>query len=82
MRVVGRVPHPSITITLFEYNEKFTIKLEAGPMEQSYKIATETVGNVADLQKLADSVFLNECLEHFNAMFISWKATTDRNLSH
>ncbi|MFT4544509.1 MAG: hypothetical protein ACI9CU_002251 [Polaribacter sp.] len=82
MRVVGRIPHPSISITLFEYNEKFTIKLEAGPMEQSYKIATDAIGSVANLQKLADSQFLSECLEHFNAMFLSWKGTTDRNLSH
>ncbi|MGB0369309.1 MAG: hypothetical protein ACPGU4_02340 [Flavobacteriales bacterium] len=82
MRVVGRVPHPSISITLFEYNEKYTLKLEAGPMEQSYKIATDSVAGVVGMQKLADSQFLQECLEHFNAMFLSWKATTDRNLSH
>ena len=82
MRVVGRIPHPSIAITLFEYNEKFTIKLEAGPMEQSYKIPTESVGSVANLQSIVDEPFLIECLEHFNAMFLSWKAVTDRNLSH
>ncbi|MDC0303545.1 hypothetical protein OAL15_00895 [Flavobacteriales bacterium] len=82
MRVVGRIPHPSIAITIFEYNEKFTLKLEAGPMEQSYKIATESVSGVQGIQRLADSQFLLECLEHFNAMFLSWKATTDRNLSH
>ncbi len=82
MRVVGRIPHPNIAITLFEYNEKFTIKLEAGPMEQSYKISTEAVRNVADLQKIVDEPFLQECLTHFNAMFLSWKAATDRNLSH
>ncbi len=82
MRVIGTIPHPSITITLFEYNEKYTLKLEAGPMEQSYKIATECVSGVDGLKKLVDSQFLNECLEHFNAMFLSWKDTTDRNLSH
>lgn len=82
MRVVGRIPHPGIAITLFEYNEKFTIKMEAGPMEQSYKIPTESVGSVDNLKSIVDEQFLNECLEHFNAMFLSWKAVTDRNLSH
>ena len=82
MRVVGRIPHPGISITLFEYNEKFTIKMEAGPMEQSYKIPTESVGSVDNLKSIVDEQFLNECLEHFNAMFLSWKAVTDRNLSH
>lgn len=82
MRVVGRIPHPSIAITIFEYNEKYTLKLEAGPMEQSYKIAAESVSGVQGVKTLADNQFLTECLEHFNAMFLSWKATTDRNLSH
>ncbi len=79
MRVVGRIPHPSINITLFEYNEKYTMKMEAGPMEQSYKITIDQIGNLANFQKLADSVFLNECLDHFNAMFLSWKATVERH---
>ena len=79
MRVVGRIPHPSITITIFEYNEKYTLKLEAGPMEQSYKITVDQIGNLGNFQKLADSQFLNECLEHFNAMFLSWKGTIERH---
>jgi len=78
MRIVGQIPHPSIKITLFSYNEKYTIKLEAGPMEQSYKIPTEQIGSVENLKKLVDDKFLNECLEHFNAMYISWKAAVDR----
>ncbi|MFC2175710.1 hypothetical protein ACFLR1_01900 [Bacteroidota bacterium] len=80
MRVVGRIPHPSITITLFSYNERYTVKLEAGPMEQSYKIPTEKVGSVENLQKLVDAPFLTDCLKHFNAMFLSWKEATERNL--
>lgn len=80
MRVVGRIPHPSITITIFEYNEKYTLKLEAGPMEQSYKITIDQIGNLANFQKLADATFLNECLAHFNAMYLSWKGTVERHL--
>lgn len=82
MRVVGRIPHPSITITIFEYNEKYTLKLEAGPMEQSYKITIDQVGNLANLQRIADSQFLSECLSHFNAMYLSWKNAVERNLTH
>ena len=81
MRVVGRIPHPTITISIFEYNEKYTLKLEAGPMEQSYKIPTTQVGGLDNLKKLADSQFLSECLKHFNAMFLSWKEAMERNLS-
>lgn len=79
MRVVGRIPHPNITITIFEYNEKYTLKLEAGPMEQSYKISIDQIGNLANFQKLADQLFLSECLTHFNVMYLSWKATIERH---
>jgi len=81
MRVVGRIPHPSITITIFEYNEKYTLKLEAGPMEQSYKITIDQAGNLANVHKIADSQFLQECLKHFNTMFLSWKEAVERNLT-
>lgn len=79
MRVVGRIPHPSITITIFEYNEKYTLKLEAGPMEQSYKITIDQIGDLTKFQELADTTFLTECLTHFNAMYLSWKATIERH---
>ena len=79
MRVVGRIPHPSITITIFEYNEKYTLKMEAGPMEQSYKITIDQIGNLGNLHKLVDEPFLKECLAHFNAMFLSWKGTVERH---
>lgn len=79
MRVVGRIPHPSITITLFSYNERYIVKMEAGPMEQSYKVPTEQIGSLENLQKVVDPTFLNECLKHFNAMFLSWKEAIERH---
>lgn len=79
MRVVGTIPHPNISITLFEYNEKYTIKLEAGPMEQSYKISKGDIGNLANLHKVIDAPFVQACLTHFNAMFLSWKAAIERH---
>lgn len=81
MRVVGKIPHPSITITIFEYNEKYTLKLEAGPMEQSYKISVDQAGNLENLHKIADAQFLQACLQHFNAMYLSWKEAVERNLT-
>jgi hypothetical protein len=37
MRVLETIPHPSITITIFQMNDKFIVKFEAGPMEQVFK---------------------------------------------
>ncbi|MCF8461372.1 MAG: hypothetical protein K9G46_11665 [Flavobacteriales bacterium] len=79
MRVVGNILHPTIKITIFEYNEKYTLKLEAGPMEQSYKITIDQIGNLGNLHKLVDEPFLKECLAHFNAMYLSWKGTVERH---
>lgn len=79
MRIVGRIPHPSITITLFAHNERYIVKLEAGPMEQTYKIPSDQIGNLENLPKVVDSVFLTECLKHFNAMFLSWKEAIERH---
>ncbi|MCF8276688.1 MAG: hypothetical protein K9J17_08140 [Flavobacteriales bacterium] len=79
MRVVGHIPHPSITITIFEYNEKYTVKMEAGPMEQSYKITIDQIENLGNLHKLIDAPFLTECIDHFNAMYLSWKSTIERH---
>ncbi len=48
-------------------------------MEQSYKITIDQIGNLGNLHKLVDEPFLNECLVHFNAMYLSWKGTVERH---
>ncbi len=47
-------------------------------MEQSYKITIDQIGNLGNVHKLVDEPFLKECLVHFNAMYLSWKATVER----
>lgn len=66
-----RIPHPSLVITVFGMNGKYIVKLEAGPMEQSYKLPEEAVGGPERLKELMDGPFLQECLAHFNAMYRS-----------
>ncbi len=48
-------------------------------MEQTYKIPTDQIGQLENLPKVVDSVFLSECLKHFNAMFLSWKEAVERH---
>jgi len=54
MRVVANIPHPSIGITVFSMNDKFIVKLEAGPMEQSFKFSSEEVKGIEDIKKILD----------------------------
>lgn len=79
MRVVANIPHPKFKITLFSYNEKYLIKLEAGPMEQTYKVSFDEMPNEEDVIKLVDEQFLDQVYDHFTNMFISLRDSKERN---
>ena len=78
MRQLLRIPHPSLVITVFRMNEKYIVKLEAGPMEQSYKLPMDVIGGLDNLQTFLDQAFLQECLTHFNAMYRSYMQAQTR----
>lgn len=78
MRVVGNIPHPDILITVFAMNEKYVIKMEAGPMEQTYKIPMDSVEGLDGVQKIFDEAFMQKVLQRFNEMFLDLKAAKQR----
>lgn len=79
MRIVDYIPHESLMITLMEMNEKYILKLEGGPMEQTYKLDKGRVSTSANMKILVDEIFVNECVEHFNSMFKSLTSSLERN---
>lgn len=80
MRVIGNIPHPKISITIFSMNDKYQVKFEAGPMEQIFKIPHSEVNGVEGIQKLVDEEFLKKVMDRFNEMFLSLKAAKERKL--
>ncbi len=68
MRVVGEIPHPEIKITLFHWNNRYLIKLEAGPFEQTFKVQQFDVSSEEDLKQIVNETFLNQAIERFNDM--------------
>lgn len=78
MRQVHSIPHPKYVITVYEHNQKYQIKFEAGPMEQVYKIEKERIGSLANLEKLIDEDFFKEIHGHFTAMYTSLMAAVKR----
>jgi hypothetical protein len=78
MRVIGNIPHPKISITIFSMNDKYQVKFEAGPMEQIFKIPHTEVNGVEGIQKLVDEEFLKKVMDRFNEMFLSLKAAKER----
>jgi len=70
MRVVGNIPHPDLLITVFAMNGKYVVKMEAGPMEQTYKIPVDAVSGLDGVQNFFDEEFMKKVLNRFNEMFL------------
>jgi hypothetical protein len=79
MRVVGHIPHPSISITVFHMNEKYIVKMEAGPMEQSFKFPQDQFPGLEAIKKIVDEEFVSKAHVRFNEMFLDMKATMERS---
>jgi len=79
MRVVGEIPHPELKITLFHWNNRYLIKVEAGLFEQTFKISETDVISDEDLKKTIDAEFLEQALRTFDQMASSFYAALDRN---
>ena len=73
MRIIDSIPHPSMSISIFQMNDKFIVKFEAGPMEQAFKFYTEDVKSVDGVKKLINESFIETVRIRFNEMFMQMK---------
>ena len=73
MRIIDSIPHPSISISIFQMNDKYIVKFEAGPMEQAFKFYTEDVKSVDRLKTIINDDFIEKVRTRFNEMFIQIK---------
>lgn len=73
MRIIDSIPHPSISISIFQMNDKFIVKFEAGPMEQAFKFHTEDVKSVEQLKTIINETFIEKVRLRFNEMFLQMK---------
>ena len=78
MRIIGDIPHPKFVITVYEWNEKTIIKLEAGPMEQTYKLPSEQIRGVEGAKKLLNDDFLKNVYSRFEQMFMDMQAAAKK----
>lgn len=69
MRVIGRINHPSIGITIFHMNDKYIVKFEAGPMEQLFKFPQAKYPGLESIQALIDEAFIEKVRLRFNEMY-------------
>jgi hypothetical protein len=68
MRVVTEIAHPELKITIFHWNNRYLVKLEAGLFEQTYKIQEYDVDSEEDVKKLINDEFIKGAINRFNEM--------------
>ena len=78
MRVIREIILPEVKITVFNWNNRYLIKLENGQMEQTFKV-NELDITEADVNKILDSEFIKEALIRFNDMAKSFYDARLRN---
>ncbi len=73
MRIIDSIPHHSMTISIFQMNDKYQVRFEAGPMEQLFKFTVAEVKSVENLKKLINDDFIEKTRLRFNDMFMQMK---------
>lgn len=69
MRTIGQIPHAWFRITAFQSNNKFILKIEAGPFEQHYKfLESDQLRSFEDLAALVTVDFLDRVKTIFDDM--------------
>jgi hypothetical protein len=73
MRIIDSIPHESMTISIFQMNDKYMVKFEAGPMEQTFKFFIEEMKSVENFKNKITSEFIETTRKRFNEMFLQMK---------
>jgi hypothetical protein len=68
MRVVKEFVKNEIRISVFSWNNKYLIKFEQGPMEQTFKIPETDILEESDLDQFYDGDFFEEVIQRFKEM--------------
>jgi hypothetical protein len=80
MRIIAELPHPDCKITLFNMNQKYIIKFEQGPLEQSFKLSELDLsgGGANEIFEILDDAFIATVVERFKTMRSDFTAAYQR----
>ncbi len=79
MRFVKEIPNKQFKIGLFNWNNKYIIKIESSMYEQIYKIDSYEVTNESDLDRIFDEEFINSVIKRFESMHIDLNLSLHRS---
>lgn len=72
MRYLKDIAHPHLKIGLYAWNSKYIVKIEAGPYEQTYKVAEFDVAGIEEVEALLSETFLVTVANRFQQMDADW----------
>ena len=73
MRVVREFTEGALRISVFNWNNKYILKLERGPLEQTFKIPEYDIAGDQQLLEVLTPSFLTACNQRFDAMETDWR---------
>jgi hypothetical protein len=79
MRYIKDITSNRFKIGVYQWNNKFIIKIENGMYEQTYKIDQYEVENIEELEKCIDGRFLDNVASSFEIMGRDFQDTLLRN---
>lgn len=68
MRVVHEFVREEMRVSVFSWNNKYILKFELGPMEQTFKISETDVMEESDLNGFFEGQFLEKVKNRFAEM--------------
>jgi hypothetical protein len=68
MRVVKEIINHGYRTTIFNWNNKYIIKLETSALEQTYKIDQFDLASDEEAIQIMDSTFINQVMTRFEQM--------------
>lgn len=77
MRVVKEMVREEIRVSIFSWNNKYIIKYELGPMEQTFKLSEMDVLDEVDLEVFFEGDFFQEVKGRFDEMGKSFRTQLD-----
>ena len=72
MRIIDTIRHPSLSISIFQMNDKYIVRFEAGMMEQAFKFDTSEVKGLDELKKIVNTDFIETVRKRFNEMYLQY----------
>ena len=61
MRIIGRLPHPQLQITVFSNDGRFPVQFEYRGQTQQYRFRQGPgMANLGDVKKVVDAAFIAE----------------------